>query len=99
MGSRFQFRGARSADRSAAEEALTGASPAFEKHYTVKEVAALWSLSPDTITRLFEEEEEGVIKIERKVLGRVKSRYRTIRISASALERKHTQLCAARKGQ
>lgn len=98
MASGFQFRGARSADRTAAEEAVTGASPAFEKHYTVKEVAAMWSLSPDTITRLFEQE-EGVIKIEHKVLGRVKSRYRTIRISASALERKHTQLSAARKGQ
>ncbi len=91
MASGFQFRGARSGDQSPAEDLARRALPATQEHYTVKEVATMWKFSVDTITRLFENEPD-VLVIHRKVLGKVKTRHRTIRIPASALARKHAEL-------
>jgi hypothetical protein len=34
---------------------------AFEKHFSVKQVAEMWGFSPNTIRRLFQDE-KGVIK-------------------------------------
>ena len=60
------------------------ASPAAERHYTPEELASLWSLSADTVRRLFEGE-SGVLIIERPRLhGR--RRYRTVRIPESVAD-------------
>jgi hypothetical protein len=50
----------------------------LEKHYTVAEISEAWSLSPNTVRRLFEGM-PGVIQIGRAE-GTTKRRYLTIRI-------------------
>jgi transcriptional regulator GlxA family with amidase domain len=57
--------------------------PHGERHYSVSEVAKLWSLSRDSVRRLFRRE-RGVL-----VIG---SRYATLRIPESVLERVHRRL-------
>ena len=60
-----------------------------ERHYTVADVAAIWSLSDDMVRRIFERE-PGVL-----VLGGSGSgtrRYRTLRIPASVVQRVHRRL-------
>lgn len=68
----------------------TPPSPSRERHFTVSEVAELWSLSPDVIRKIFECE-KGVL-----VFGdqgsRYKRSYRTLRIPASILERVHRRM-------
>lgn len=56
-----------------------------ERHYTIAEIAELWSLSRDSVTRLFEKE-PGVLALGTKK-PRGKRRYLTLRISESVLER------------
>ena len=69
------------------------ASPAAERHYTPEELASLWSLSSDTVRRLFECE-SGVLIIERpRLQGR--RRYRTLRIPESVAARVHRRLSRA----
>ena len=62
-----------------------------ERHYSVDDVAEMWSLSPDPVRKLFEHE-PGVL-----VLGnhgaRSKRRYTTLRIPESVVERVHRRLC------
>ncbi len=57
--------------------------PQGERHYSVNEIAKLWSLSPDSVRRLFRRE-RGVL-----VIG---NRYVTLRIPESGLERVHRRL-------
>jgi AraC-like DNA-binding protein len=65
---------------------------AFEKHYTVQELAEKWGMSESTIRRLFEDE-RGVLK-----LGKPETRYKKkrfmLRIPESVLLRVHTQMSA-----
>jgi hypothetical protein len=68
-------------------------SPAAERHYTPEELANLWSLSADTVRRLFERE-PGVLLIERPRL-RGRRRYRTLRIPESVAARVHRRLTCA----
>jgi len=68
-------------------EVLT--NPAMEPHYTPEQLGTAWSLSGDTIVRLFENE-PGVLVVERSKAGR--RRYRTIRIPASVAERVHRRM-------
>jgi hypothetical protein len=67
-------------------------SPAFERHFTVAEVAALWELSHDAVRRLFRKE-PGVVTFGTAIKGS-KRRYTTMRIPESVLERvyKHYSL-------
>lgn len=62
-----------------------------ERHYTVAEIADLWSLSRDAVRKVFERE-PGVL-----VLGsdgsRSKRGYHTLRIPESVLERVHRRSC------
>jgi AraC-like DNA-binding protein len=44
---------------------MTAATCATERHYTVKELAAMWKLSPNTVTRIFRDE-PGVLIIGRE---------------------------------
>lgn len=63
--------------------------PSLEKHFSPKELAALWAVSPDTIRRFFLRE-PGVLILNDG--GRGKRRYRTLRIPASVAERFHRRL-------
>lgn len=64
-------------------------SPATERHYSVAEIAKLWSLSPNAIRRIFQKE-PGVLAIgePRPRFGRGRGRV-TLRIPQSVLERVH----------
>jgi hypothetical protein len=64
-------------------------APAFERHFSVAEVAALWSLSKDAVRDIFRHE-EGVLAIG-TIRARGKRQYLTLRIPASVLERVHRQ--------
>ncbi len=66
---------------------------AFERHYTAKELAALWNLDETTIRRMFQDE-PGVLKIGK--LGRRDGRrdYITLRIPESVALRVYRQRSA-----
>jgi transcriptional regulator GlxA family with amidase domain len=61
-----------------------------EKHYSVAELAKLWSLSERTIRRMFENE-PGVLAWGRSET-RFKRGYRTLRIPETVVLRVHRQL-------
>lgn len=58
---------------------------AFERHYSVIELAQIWSLSERTIRRMFDGE-EGVVNWARAE-GRYKRHYQTLRIPESVMLR------------
>lgn len=62
---------------------------ATERHYRVRELAQLWSLSPNTITRLFAAE-PGVIKIDN--IGTGKRKHVTLSIPESIASLVHERL-------
>ena len=64
-----------------------------EKHYLVAELAELWSVSSDTIRRLFRRE-PGVVVISRAdhTGKRCRSRYESLRIPESVVRRVHLRL-------
>ena len=60
--------------------------PAFtERHYSVKELAEMWGLSPTPIRRLFRDE-PGVLRFGKEKRGHQRD-YVTLRIPASVAER------------
>jgi transcriptional regulator GlxA family with amidase domain len=61
-------------------------APHGERHYSVSEVATLWSLSRDSVRRIFRRE-PGVL-----VIG---DKYVTLRIPESVLQRVHKRLTNA----
>lgn len=66
------------------------ATGALERCYSPEQIAEFWSLSPDTVRRLFENE-PGVLAIERpRVYG--KRRYRTLRVPESVAKRVYHRL-------
>jgi hypothetical protein len=62
----------------------------IERHYAVAEIAEMWSLSPDKVRELFENE-PGVLVIGERS-PRHKRRYVTLRIPQTVLERVHSRL-------
>ncbi len=72
--------------------APTASVPGFaERHFAVEDVANLWSVSSDTVRRLFEGE-PGVLVLEStRGLGR-KRRYRTLRIPESVAARVYRRM-------
>lgn len=60
------------------------------RHYTVNQIAELWSLSDDAVRKLFEQE-PGVLAIGEARSGR-KRRYVTLRIPEDVAERVHRRL-------
>jgi hypothetical protein len=64
-------------------------SDAFSKHYRVKELAALWGMSPDTIARLFSNE-PGVLQVNN--FGNGKRKYTLLSIPESVALRVHESL-------
>jgi hypothetical protein len=63
---------------------------ATERHWTPEQLGELWSLSADTVRRMFEQE-AGVLVIERP-RSRGRRRYRTLRIPESVAVRVHRRL-------
>lgn len=61
-----------------------------EKHYSIQDLANLWSLSEKTIRKLFENE-PGIIEIG-NVEGRFRRAYVTRRIPESVAQRVHRRL-------
>jgi hypothetical protein len=74
--------------RVAEATATTGAT---ERHYTVKEIGALWKLSTTTLIRLFRHE-PGVLRIGREQPRRGRRSYSTLRIPQSVVERVYRRL-------
>ncbi len=64
--------------------------PAFEKHFSVRELAGLWGLSERTIRRIFANE-AGVISWGRNE-SRSKRAYKTMRIPESTAQRVYRKL-------
>jgi hypothetical protein len=63
---------------------------AFERHFTVREVADLWCLSPDKIRQIFRDR-PGVLKLD--CPERLKKRgYCSLRIPESVLQSVHAEL-------
>ena len=62
---------------------------AAEKHYRVKELAALWGMSADMITRLFHEE-PGVLRVDN--FGSAKRKYAVLSIPETVALRVHERL-------
>jgi hypothetical protein len=63
---------------------------ALEKHYSIAELATLWSLSEKTIRRMFNQE-AGVIEWGDGET-RIKRAYKTLRIPESVVQRVHRRL-------
>jgi len=72
----------------------TTVAPCTERHYSVPEVAAMWSLSPDAVRKIFRGE-PGVLVLGGSELTR-KRRYTTLRIPESVLIRVHRRLAVVR---
>lgn len=66
------------------------AAEAFEKHYSVLEIAKMWSLSERTIRRMFDGE-EGVVNWARAE-GGYKRHYQTLRIPESVMLRVYQRI-------
>jgi hypothetical protein len=62
----------------------------FERHYTPKELAALWALDETTIRRLFYDE-PGVLKLGKANRRDGKRDYVSLRIPESVVLRVHRQ--------
>ena len=58
-----------------------------ERHFSPKEIAAIWRVSVSSVIRLFERE-PGVIDVN-SGLGKHAKRHRTLRIPKSVMERVH----------
>ncbi len=74
---------------------------AFERHFTVKELAEWWRLS-DTKVRLLLQDEPGVMKIgepSRRLGRKLRRRYYTLRVPESVARRVHERLTANAGGR
>lgn len=71
-------------------------STALEKHYTVKQIAELWSLSPGVVRSLFKDRAD-VLKIGHGE-KRYKRGYVTLRIPESVVQKVHAELRAKKFG-
>jgi len=65
-------------------------NPALERHYSVAEIAAIWNLSKQTVTRYFAEE-PGVVKHE-STPSKTRRAYCTLRVPESVVIRVDTRM-------
>lgn len=72
-------------------EVAVSAPPFAGRHYSPAEVAELWSLSVDSIRKIFENE-PGVLVLGNTAPRRGKRSYTTLRIPADVIERVHRRL-------
>ena len=73
----------------AEDERRSSQGAAFERHYSVDQLAKLWGMSDDFIRRLFIEERDVVVFFNTRAGRRT---YRTLRIPASVAERVHCRM-------
>src|ERR1019366_6554050 len=69
----------------------TPSTGALERHYTVKEIGAVWRLSASSITRIFRDE-PGVLKIGCAQSRRGRRSHTTLRIPESVVQRVYLRL-------
>jgi len=62
-----------------------------EKHYSPKELSALWGLSTDTVRRLFREEEGVLLIPSRNTRRALRANYTTMLIPESVAKRVHAK--------
>jgi hypothetical protein len=65
-------------------------NPALERHFSIVEIAALWNLSTQTVTKDFLDE-PGVLK-HANTPTRKRRTYTTLRVPESVMIRVHTRL-------
>jgi hypothetical protein len=65
-------------------------NPALERHYSIIEIALIWGLSQQTITKFFMDE-PGVLK-HGNPPSRKRRTYTTLRVPESVMIRVHTRL-------
>jgi hypothetical protein len=70
-------------------------SPAFDRHFSVAEIAKSWNLSIDAVRKLFRNEPGVLVVGDSNPRG--KRRYRTLRIPESVVERVHRQLSLSKQ--
>jgi hypothetical protein len=68
---------------------MTSPEPAFERHFSVEELAELWGMSDDFVRRLFLNEPDVVVFCHPRPGRRV---YRTLRIPESVAARVHRRM-------
>jgi len=71
------------------EATMPAHEPAFERHYSVDELAEIWGMSDDFVRRLFREE-PGVVVFFKYRPGR--RTYRVLRVPQSVAERVHKRM-------
>jgi hypothetical protein len=76
---------------------VSAAGPAFERHYSVKDISGMWGLGVDLIRRIFADE-EGVIRIRHPEILH-KRGYTTLSIPESVVRRVHRRLTQTRPGK
>jgi hypothetical protein len=87
----FEEKGNAMRERNSPIDSLASNSTPFgERHYSVNDVAKMWSLSSDTIRGLFDHEPGVLVFTDSK--SRHKRRYRTLRIPQSILERVYRRM-------
>ena len=65
---------------------ITAATCATERHYAVRELAATWKVSPNTVTRIFRDE-PGILKIGREHARRGHRVHVTLRIPEAVVQK------------
>jgi hypothetical protein len=65
-------------------------NPALERHWSIQEIATIWGLSTQTVTKYFAEE-PGVLK-HGNPPTRKRRTYTTLRVPESVLIRVHTRI-------
>jgi hypothetical protein len=65
-------------------------NPALERHYSVAEIAEIWNLSKQTVTKYFADE-AGVVKHE-NAPSKTRRAYCTLRVPESVVIRVHTRI-------
>jgi hypothetical protein len=65
-------------------------NPALERHYSVAEIAKLWNMSRQTLTKYFADE-PGVVKHE-NAPSKTRRAYCVLRIPESVVIRVHTRI-------
>jgi hypothetical protein len=76
-------------EKNSTNSSSSTATPFFERHYSVAEVASKWNYSQDVVRNIFQDE-PGVLVLGNE--GSHKRRYTTLRIPESVLERVHRRL-------
>ena len=80
-----------------AEQVQLPFGPAFERHFSVQEIAKLWGFGVDVVRRIFANE-EGVLKYSHPETLH-KRGYCTMKIPESVMQRVHRRLTQTKTGR